>query len=863
MSSAQWVTEPNLGSFVESYNFNLNPLTIGFASDMVSVVITLNGALPAGLQYTRASNTLIISGVSTGVTTSTTSYFTFRVTDPDGTIDDRTYNLTITPVAIVPSWEGQNPFLGYMTVNTTATFTVTATISNNAIIQYNLVPTPPAITVPSGMSIDFNTGAITYANAVPLPVTTNFDQTYPVTVVASSGGVSESLPVTITVLGRDHAPGWITNAGSLGTVVIDQWIEVELQTYEPNGGKVTYTLNNPPPDFPFTLTPTGFLYGEAPLTATQTLWAFVVDATSSQGTSSQSFDILVIAGPSNQLTWNNTSGEVGSWLDGQYVNVPVTATSTRTPRIMYTFAGGSLPPDLRLSTSQGMLVGFLEFHPQPRDYYFEIAATDGIQSITQQFHIEIQRDRLDRYLNVQLPVQGELKQALLTTRQAMIPYSLMSPAPDTVPFIPVNAMNLVSGLAFQSDDPTVVMSQIAAEAHSMELLVGLTSNVNVNDDYTVYYRNIIDLQANASPTTTRLVGNISVGNTAVSYNPISLNNIRSALISDLGFVNGGSGTGASFLATVDQFSTSITNVLVVSSGTGYYSSPELVVTGTGNGAVVTANLTVQSVNVIYSSAGWTAGEVFNVIIDSSHVLLLQAANVDAVGTLQNVAVIDGSTFTVFPHGSKVISDSNSAIATVSFDLGISSVDIVSGGAGYSPLTSQNVIVSGSEILPDWQTTWVPALYIGSVLPNFVNAVIGSTTVTVENIMGSLDWEAQWIELLAEGRSWTGNTMFDEEDCSFDGGATRFIEWIEPKDTIFDYDGNTTFDIQGTVFDGNCGLGALAYDIWSNNIWDPNVSIFDVYASLFDDVDADVTSTTTVTRLYRLKSQQVGNYNRSY
>jgi len=110
MSSAQWVTSPDLGSFVESYNFNLHPLTIEFSSDVGSIVAFHNGELPLGLAYSRIGNTLVFSGESTGVTSAITNYFTFRVTDPDGTIDDRTYNLTITPVIITPSWIGQNPF---------------------------------------------------------------------------------------------------------------------------------------------------------------------------------------------------------------------------------------------------------------------------------------------------------------------------------------------------------------------------------------------------------------------------------------------------------------------------------------------------------------------------------------------------------------------------------------------------------------------------------------------------------------------------------------------------------------------------------------------------------------------------------
>ena len=863
MSSAQWITSPNLGSFVESYNFNLNPLTIGFASDVGSVVIVLNGILPSGLRYTRISNSLVISGESTGVITTTISYITFRVSDPDGTIDDRTYSITIVPVTIVPSWEGQLNFLGYMTVNTTASFKVLATISNNLNITYSLVPTPPAISIPNGMTINAATGIITYTNSVPLPVTTNFDQTYSATVVATAGVESSELPITITVIGYDHVPGWLTIAGSLGTIVIDQWIEVDFQTYEPNGNTVIYTLNTPPANFPFTLTSTGFLYGKAPLTATETLWSFTVNATSNIGTSSQNFSILVVAGPSNDLVWNNILGELGSWLDGQYVTIPITALSTRTPRITYQIVGGSLPPDLRVNSSQGVLAGFVEFHPQPRDYYFDVQATDGVQSITQQFHINIQRDRLDMFLNVSLPVQGELKQALIDTRLAMLPFALMSPDVDVEPFIPVNSMNLVSGLAFQSDNVTAIMQQIVAESHSMDLLIGTTGNIITSDGNTVYYRNIIDLQANASPVINRLVGNIISGNTAVSFNPVSLNNIRGALISNFGFVNDGLGSGATFSTTVDQYSTSITNVLVLSSGSGYYSSPELSVVGTGNEAILTANLTVQSANVTYSGPGWTVGEIINVIIDSNHVVVLETAEVDGAGTLQTVNVINGDIFTVFPHGNKIITGSNSTTATISFDLGVNSVDIISGGVGYSPLTSQNVIIAGSEILPDWQTNWEPALYIGTVFPKFVNAVSGSTTVTVESIMGNLDWNTKWLTITAMGRSWTGNTIFDEDKCSFDGGTTRLIEWNEPSDTIFDYDGNTTFDLEGTVFDSNHRLGAYAYDVWTSNIWDPTISIFDVYANLLDDVDTNVTSITTITRLYRLKSQQVGNYNRSY
>lgn len=860
MSTAQWVTLPGLGSFIEGYNFNLYPFVIEFASDPGSTVITLNGALPGGISYSRVSNTLVLSGQSTEVTTAVTSYITFRITDPDGTIDDRTYSITITPIIVAPSWGGQSPFLGYMTVNTTAMFTVAATISTGARISYSLIPTAPLPAVPLGMSIDSVTGVITYTNTVAAPVPVNFDQTYAVTVVATAGVVNEDLDVTITVLGADHAPGWLTPTGTLGKYLVDQWVEIVFNSYDPNGDIVIYTLQDSPQSFPYTLTPTGFLYGESPLTAISQDWVFTVVATSATGSTAETFTITVESGPSNNLVFNSP-GELGTWLDGQYITIDVRATSVNATRLVYEFIGGSLPPDLRLNSYQGYLVGFLEFHPQPRDYYFEIQVSDGTLKTNQQFHITVIRDRKDRYLDVRLPIHGELKQALVDTRSQMFKSPLMMLDYGVDPFVPVASMNLISGLGFQSDNVTAVIQGITAQAHSLDLLIGVTANVTTSNSI-VYYRDVIDFQANASPVTTRLVGNISSGSASVPFMPISLNNMRAALIANQGFENQGQGSGASFLPIIDQYSTGVSNVLVLNSGTGYYSAPVLAVQGTGNGAVVTANLTVQAVTVTAPGSGWTANEIFNVTISSTQQVQLQAAAVNANGGLQTVSVVDGNNFDQFPQGSKVITDGNGAVATVTFDLGINSVNIVASGTGYSPLYQQNVIVQGSEILPAWQSIWSPVLYLGTITPFYVNAVTASTTVAVENILSNIVWTAQWLELVAEGRSWTGSTFFDDQDCSFDGNQTRFVEWTEPSDTIFDYQNNTTFDLRTTVFDDNYGLGNLAYDLWTTRVWPPNTNIFDVYATLLTDIDADLYSTTAVRRIYRLKSQQVGSYNQS-
>jgi hypothetical protein len=864
MSLAQWVTLPNLGSFIENYNFNLNPFNINVGSDTGAIVTTLNGSLPPGINYTKINSNVVLNGQSTGVTVPTTYYFTLRVTDPDGILADRTYNMTITPIPVVPSWEGVTPFLGYMTVNTTANFTVAATISNNAVITYSLIPAPTVEFVPAGMTINAQTGVITYINSVVLPVPPYYDEIFTATVVATSGTGSENLTITIIVLGRDHVPGWISPPGTLGTYIIDSWVEYIFLAYDPNGSTITYTLSNPPAGFPFALTYNGFLYGEAPLTPSTMVWTFTVDATTNLGTSSEVFEITVIAGPGNQIIWNSSdNGELGTWYDGQFVAIYVQATSQRSQRLVYEFIGGSLPPTLKLNTAQGVIAGFLDYHPQPKNYYFEINVTDGVQFTTLQYHMLVERSRLDKFIDVNLPANGQIKQALWETQGAMVASPLMLNNVNIEPMDLIDSMNIVSGLSFQYDDANGIMQQICQQAHSTNLLIGSTSNSDINTTgYTVFYRNIIDFQANASPSTTRLVGNILSGSSSLSYIPISINNVRDTLISNVGFVNDGGGSGATFDVFINQYTTGIQNVFVSDSGFGYYSAPSLVVIGSGNGAVVTANLSVQSITVTNGGNGWTQGEVFNVIIDNCHTLQLQASLVGFNGYLQSVAVIDGSEFTVFPRGNKIISDPNAAIATVSFDLGVSSVNVVEIGSGYNPLTAQIITTTGYEILPIWQPTWTPILYIAGVNLNYSNAVWSITTPQVEDILSNIVWTVQWLELVAQGRSWAGNTMFDFAQCDFDGGQTRFVESIEPKDTIFDFDGDTTFDMQGTVFDGNQYQGGFMEDMWGTNIWSPKTTFFEVYTNLLADVDVTTVSNTEVKRVYRLKSQRVGNYNRS-
>ena len=86
MSTASWITLPELGGYLENYNFNLNPLVLTFTSDVNATVKLINGTLPLGLRWRKSNNTVVLEGQSDGVAETTDSSFTLRITDPDGTI---------------------------------------------------------------------------------------------------------------------------------------------------------------------------------------------------------------------------------------------------------------------------------------------------------------------------------------------------------------------------------------------------------------------------------------------------------------------------------------------------------------------------------------------------------------------------------------------------------------------------------------------------------------------------------------------------------------------------------------------------------------------------------------------------------
>ena len=835
----EWVTLAQLGSFPENHNFNLDPLIIQFASAPNSMVTILNDTLPPGLRWTRSANTIVINGASRGVTIDTTSDFTFRITNPDGAVSDRTYYITIQAYVQGPSWTGQKGFLGYAALGSTARFTVSATSPTTIPIVYRLIR-PPA-----GMVIDPSNGIITWTPVSPNPIPIGYESTSSFIVRATVGPMLgsryEELVVTATALSLDHAPAWITGAGELITGQSGEFIETTVVAYDPQGRTVTYALVNPPLDLPFSLTASGFVYGRAPVVMDTATYFLTVSATVDNKVTTRTFNIVITQDEKNgQLTWRTAAIDLGSYYDGQVVSIAVGAKSTRSLAVNHSLVGGSLPPNLTLNTSQGMIAGFIEWHAQPRVYHFEIRANDGYQSITRTYSIGISRSRFNKYLNISIPVMGDVRQALQDTKSIMIDSPGIVPFINTTQDVLTRQMRLVYGLDYQSDNIDRIIESAGKHLHETKLGFGDVGNVLVNGG-TFFYRNVVDNNRGAAASQV-------LGQGLVIY-PITLDNMRQDLISSAGFLNAGLGTGCELLPIVNPQTSGLDGAEVVKQGTGYYFSPLISVTGSGNGAVLGSHITVNKATIVEPGYNWTVGQTFTVKIDPTHDISLSVAAVDSNHGLQQLTVADGGSFFLFPQGRRTIIDGNSS-AVVELSCGVTNVYVTSTGFGYDRSTTK-ISATGSEVLPSWQSSYSPYLSIGTVYKQFTSYVSQRDTAATRSILDNTSWPVQHVLATMQGKSWTGTTMLDGDICSFDGGETRFIEWEEPLDTIFDQN-HLVLDYN-TRFDGNQQFESTAYRIWGTTIFDSETTIYDAYNTIFDEADPSTRSITQVDKIYRLSS----------
>jgi hypothetical protein len=161
------------------------------------------------------------------------------------------------------------------------------------------------------------------------------------------------------------APVWATPPGTLGTVVENEFYQIQLSA----SNTLTYTyLSGVLPDG-LRITSTGvaegfpksidFIAGVPQEVGIDVTSEFVIRATSDDGLVADRVFSMTITGPNDPVIDTLPGGNLGSYFDGQLINETLTATdSDPLDTQAWSVIGGELPGGVTLSTS-GLLFGHL------------------------------------------------------------------------------------------------------------------------------------------------------------------------------------------------------------------------------------------------------------------------------------------------------------------------------------------------------------------------------------------------------------------------------------------------------------------------------------------------------------------------
>jgi hypothetical protein len=820
-----WDTLPDLGTFLQDYSFDLNPLILYFGADTNSVITLTNGSLPPGLSFIVTPNSVNIFGAVLETTSIIYSQFTFRIQQTNGAIADRTFYITLNPLLIAPSWSAQTTFLGYQNTLAPATYLLTATTTTSNHILYDIPISNQYST------IETRTGLLTCNANTVLSSTT---VTTVVRATDSVTGADSNVTVSIGVVVGPSAPVWLTPAVVLrGTYYGNQFVEFNLVAEDPSGATVYYYIINSSVGFPLKLpTPqppadSGLLYGKLTDVAAITAYTFTVRAVSVNGQSDRTFSIVVQPSILNaQFVWASSSN-LGNYNEGQYLRIPVLAVSQRSKTIVYNVTGGLLPPHLILGTTSGLLEGFCEYTALQKTYYFDLTAYDGYQAITQQFSLTVNKIYSDQFLTAYIPITGTLRDKWQSDTG-----NIFVREPGTIRFDRIlevedpPVMNIINGLATNYATPDQIVDVMKSWWHELDLQIGQASNSLIAaDGLSIVYRNIVDNQSGSSVTVSNSY--VSGGNVF----PVSINNIRSSLMSQYAFVTDANGSGFAVFVNLNYNNGGIASVIVLDSGENYTSPPLIVVGGAGTGAQLKAVLGLVKVSVANSGSGWSVGDTITLTgNDANTQAVLYVTDVNSQGGITGLDIVNPGDYNQVGTVSAIpVTNTNNGTAYLNVVWGVVAVNVLESGQGYE--CGYTISTTGGEILPSWQTSYSPVVELGKI-----PGVSASNAVNILNYEPTSLWGVPWqptvMVLQWQGLRFIGSATFDFDDTTFDGNATRFEDTESPIETVFDQN-KTVFDQQTTIFDYKDPLTYDLQQVWGSTLIDAGTTVFDLYTTIFD------------------------------
>lgn len=849
MNYPEWITPFNLGTFSQAYSFEVNPVIIQYSAGYNSVISLINGHLPAGLRLEKSANVIRILGACVQTSSDISVQFTLRIIQTNGEIADRTYYMTLKDVPLAPSWKGQDEFLGYQNNTLPQAYQLTASVSPGQYITYSIQSVTVVPNVSVTVNIDPLTGLLT-CNASNVVV----NNTIITVVVRAAASLYSDISCTIEVITAAGGPEWITPAGSLGTFAGDEFIEIMLEAKDLDNLPVTYSLISNANNAPLKVAADGLLYGRLPNVTEETTYSFTVQATSSNsGSSNRSFSIIVVPNLSISLLKWITDENLGFVVDGSYINIPIVAETKRKRLIIYNLSGGNIPPNVIINKVNGTIEGFCEYHAVPKTYNFDISATDGYQTITKQFTLQVNKQYNDIFFGISVPLSGrERSNWVLDAANVRIrePGTKIFDTFSNIENPP--SLNIIRGVITGYDNDNKIFAQLSPWLNQFDFQFGLAANTAITSNNTVVFRNINDYQQGSNLTVySSAVYNTNV-HTSGLVEPISIENIRRAITTNRSFIASGGGNGLVISPELNWSTGSITSVSVINTGSNYISPPIIEINGSGSGADLRAKLGLVDIKILNPGINWLVGDVVEIRTGIASVYAritvtevgptgkLISYTIDEPGDYSQVPVVDSETFE---------RDSETSF-TAKLIWGIASVEVVNGGMNYQNDISFNLI--GKEILPWWQNLYFPAVPIGNI-----NGISGSAASTLLN--SSIDiiygnrWQPNYAVFYWEGIRWIGSSTFDVTQTTFDGNATKFEESESAYETIFD-DQMTQFEQNYTTFDYEDPLTYDQASVWGSTIFDNLLTIFEYYSTVFDRAMPRKTSRTVYKKFIRVNNK---------
>jgi hypothetical protein len=315
---------------------SFTPVTASGGTTPYAFALT-GGTLPNGMSFDASTGA--VSGTPTVALTTTT--FTVTVTDAAAATSSKSFDLTINTALTTT----QAVAITVGTVNTAIpTFTPVTVAGGTLAYAYALT----GGSLPSGMSFDASTGAITGT-----PTSTLVSTTFTVTVTDAAGATS-SKTFSLTVNSALTTTQAVASTSGTVNTLIPSFTPVTA-----SGGTTPYsyalTGGTLPAGMSFS-TSTGVVSGTP--TATLATTTFTVTVTDVAGASSAKTFTLTVNAPGGPAlaTTQAVAAKIGTVNAAIASFTPVTASGGTTP---YTFAlsGGTLPNGMSFNTSTGAVSG--------------------------------------------------------------------------------------------------------------------------------------------------------------------------------------------------------------------------------------------------------------------------------------------------------------------------------------------------------------------------------------------------------------------------------------------------------------------------------------------------------------------------